>query len=137
VPCHGPGTGPTASAARDIAAADVPARVRGEPRLAFDARPLASSLTAVARRGLPVAIHCSRGCDVTVDASLRRGRRLQRIASFYETESQIPKPYSQILLRLPAVRLKGLREATLVLRFAALDAANHHRVVTRIVVLKR
>ena len=105
--------------------------------MAFDARPLASSLTAVVRRGLPVAVHCSRGCDVVVTASLRRGRRLHRVASFYETESQITKPYSDILLRLPARRLQGRRRVTLVLRFAALDAAGHHRVVTRIVSLKR
>ena len=135
--CHGSGTGPTASAARDIAAADVPRLIRREPRLAFDARPLASSLTAVVRRGLPVAVHCSRGCDVVVTASLHRGRRLHRVASFYETESQITKPYSDILLRLPARRLQGRRRVTLVLRFAALDAAGHHRVVTRIVSLKR
>ena len=137
VPCHGPGTAPMASAARDIAAADVPALIRREPQLVFDARPLASSLTAVVRRGLPVAVHCSRGCDVAVTASLRLGRRVRRIASFYETESQLPKPYSDILLRLPARRLQGSRRVTLVLRFAALDAANHHRVVTRIVALKQ
>jgi hypothetical protein len=127
----------TASAARDIATADVAGRERREPQLVFDARPLHASLTAATRRGLPVAIHCSRGCDITVTELLRRGRRAQRIASFYETESQIPKPYSQILLRLPAARLMGLSEATLVLRFAALDAANHHRTVTRTVTLVR
>ena len=137
VPCHGSGTGTTASAARDVAAADIPALIRREPQLVFDARPLVSSLTAVVRRGLPVAIDCSRGCDVAVTASLRLGRRLRRIASFYETESQIPKPYSDILLRLPARRLQGRRKVTLVLRFAALDAAGHHRTVTRIVALRR
>ena len=135
--CHGSGTGATASAARDIAAADVPALLRREPKLVFDARPLASSLTAAVRRGLPVAIHCSRGCDVAVTASLRLGRHVRRIASFYETESQITKPYSDILLRLPARRLQGRGRVTLVLRFAALDAAGHHRTVTRIVALRR
>ena len=84
-----------------------------------------------------MAVHCSRGCDVSVTASLRRGNRLQRIGVFRETESEVPKPYSQIVLRLPARRLQRLRHATLVLRFAAIDAAEHHRVVTRIVALKR
>ena len=85
-----------------------------------------------------MAIHCSRGCDVAVTASLRLGRhRAGRIASFYETESQITKPYSDILLRLPARRLQGRGRVTLVLRFAALDAAGHHRTVTRIVALRR
>ena len=134
--CHGSGSGPAnAFAARAVRRAG--AASRREPQLVFDARPLASSLTAVAREGLPVAIHCSRACDVAVTASLRRGRRLHRIASFYETESQITKPYSQIVLRLAARRLQGARQVTLVLRFAAKDAADHHRIVTRIVALKR
>jgi hypothetical protein len=134
--CHGSGTEAVGhAAARHVGA---PRAVGlGGPKLLFDARPLRSSLTAVARRGLPVAVHCSRGCDVSVTASLRRGNRLQRIGVFRETESEIPRPYSQILLRLPARRLQGLRHATLVLRFAAIDAAEHHRVVTRIVALKR
>ena len=54
-----------------------------------------------------MAIHCSRACDVAVTASLRRGRRLHRIASFYETESQITKPYSQIVLRWPHAAFKA------------------------------
>ncbi len=136
--CHGSGGGAaTASAARDIATAAVARRILTGPPLVFDARPLRSSLPAALRRGLPVAIHCSRGCDVTVTASLRRGRRLQRIASFYETESQIPERYSRIWLRLPPARLRGLREARLVLRFSAVDAADHHRVVKRVVALRR
>ena len=40
--------------------------------------------------------------------SVRRGTHVQQIASFYETESEIPKPYSDIFLRLPARRLIGL-----------------------------
>lgn len=84
-----------------------------------------------------MAIHCSRMCDVVVRVSIRRGRHLQRIASFYETESEIPKRYSQISLRLPAGRLLARNRITLVLRFSALDAAEQHRTVTRIVLLKR
>jgi hypothetical protein len=136
--CHGQGAAVAAApaAARDVAEAHVPALIRRSPQFDFAARPITSSLGAVIRNGLPVAVHCSRMCDVTVDVSLRRGHRLQRIARFYETESEIPKPYSRIVLSLPARRLRGLRHVTLVLRFAALDAAFHHRVVTRIVHLK-
>jgi hypothetical protein len=68
---------------------------------------------------------------------MRRGGRLQRIASFLETESEIPRPYSQIVLRLPEARLNGESGGTLVLRFAARDAAGHHREVTRVVSLKQ
>ncbi len=141
--CHGSGGGSAAGrAARSRQAyagqaytAGVPSVAPPQPALAFDARPLRSSLTAIGRGGLPVAIYCSRACDVAITASLRRGRRLTRIASFRETESQIPRSHSRILLRMPARGLKAAGKATLVLRFAAVDAAGHHRVVTRIVVL--
>ena len=43
----------------------------------------------------------------------------------------------EIVLRLPAGRLEHLRRAGLVLRFAAIDAAEHHRTVTRSVSLGR
>jgi hypothetical protein len=131
--CHGSGTASIA-AVRHITAAQL-ARLSG-PRFSFDARPIAESLATVRRQGLPVAVHCSRGCDVTVTAALIHGRQLRRVASFYETESDITGPYSQIVLRLPARALNGLNAATLVLRFSALDAARHHRVVTRSVSLK-
>jgi hypothetical protein len=137
--CHGSGGSAIASspramaavAARDIASADVAARDRREPGLAFGALPLHSSLSAATRRGLRVAVHCSRGCDVGVTVSLRVGDRLRRIARFWETESQIPEPYSEIVLRLPAAALEHLTRATLVLRFSAVDAADHHRVLRR------
>ena len=143
--CHGSGGSAIAStpraiaavAARDIATADVAARDRREPRLVFGARPLRSSLFAAMSRGLRVAVHCSRGCDIGVTVSLHVRDRLRRIARFWETESQIPEPYSEIVLRLPAAALEHLRRAKLVLRFAAIDAADHHRVVTRTVSLGR
>lgn len=132
--CHSRASG--SGAARDIGARLV-LRGRTEPQLAFDARPRHSSLAAVVRRGLPVAIHCSRKCDVSVAVFLRRGGRARRIASFDESDVEIPQPYSRILLKLPARSLRTIRDATLVLQFAALDAAEHHRVVTRIVRLTR
>jgi hypothetical protein len=144
--CHGSSggsyaaSGPraiSAAAARDIAVADVPARDRREPQLAFDARPLRSSLPAAERRGLGVTVYCSRGCDVGVTASLRVRGWLRRIASFLETESQIPTADSKIVLRLPAGPLRHLDRATLVLRFVAHDAAEHRRVVTKVVSLRR
>ena len=77
-----------------------------------------------------MAVQVSRAADVTVTASVRRGQHLQQIASFHETESQIPKPYSEIFLRLPARRLAGLAGARLVLKFVAVDSAGHRRVQT-------
>ena len=49
------------------------------------------------------------GCDVGVTALLRVRGRLRRIARYWETESQITKPYSEIVLRLPAGTLEHLR----------------------------
>jgi hypothetical protein len=134
--CHGRSPALQGAPAPTRAMATIAAAaLRGAP-LAFAARPIRSSLAAAVRRGLPIAVHCSRMCDVTVDVSLRLGDRLQRIASFYETESQIPGPYSRILLRLPANRLNGSAAATVVLRFAAVDSADHHRVETTTVSLR-
>lgn len=127
--CNSKGTGASAALAREVKAPRV-AALSG-PALVFNARPLRSSLTATLRRGLPVAVQLSRAADVTVTVSVRRGKRLQRIASFYETESQLSKPYSDIFLRLPTRRLAGLGGATLVLKFVAVDSAAHRRVVTK------
>ena len=142
--CHGTGGGSAmtaaprdiaAAAARDLAAADVARRDRRQPHLVFGAVPLRSSLRAAISGGLRVAVHCSRGCDVGVTVSMRVRGRLRRIARFWETESQIPEPYSEIVLRLPAASLEHVRRAVLVLRFAAIDAAEHHRALTRTVSL--
>jgi hypothetical protein len=126
--CHAKGTGASAALAREVKALN-PAALSG-PALVFNARPLRSSLITILRRGLPVAVQLSRAADVTVTVSVRRGKHSQQIASFHETESEIPKPYSDIFLRLPARRLIGLGGARLVLKFVAVDSAGHRRVQT-------
>jgi len=130
--CHGPGAAPAAVAAVHAARLARVARLSG-PALAFDARPLSAWPSSMRGGGLPVAVHCSRACDVAVTIWLRHGRRLRRVASAYETESQIPGPYSRILVRVPARWLKHPAGDSLVMRFAALDAAGHRRTVTRTV----
>jgi hypothetical protein len=133
--CHGPGAAAAAiGASHRVARIDL-ARLSG-PQLVFDARPLQSSLTSVEHAGLPVAVLASRAVDVVVTAWLRHGHRLTRLASFYETESQITKPHSVIRLHLPTRRLKGMRVGTLVLRIAAEDGAGHRHTVTRTVRLR-
>src|SRR5262249_58284345 len=107
------------------------------PALRFDARLQTSTVATVARRGLPVAIHLSRAADVAITVSVHRGHRLTRIASFYETETQIPRPHSRIFLRLPASRLRSSGPVKLVVHFAAVDGAGHHRALRRTVVLRR
>jgi hypothetical protein len=133
--CHGSGGGSSAALlARDARA--WPVGPTG-PALRFDARLQPSTVATAERAGLSVAIHLTRAADVTITVSRRRGHRLARVASFYETETQIPRPHSRIFLRLPARRLTGSGSASLVVRFAAVDAAGHHRTLTRTVVLKR
>jgi hypothetical protein len=132
--CHGTGTGSVAArAARNGRV--WPVGPTG-PKLAFDARPQPATLATVARHGLSVAIHATRAPNVAITVSLRRGRHLTRIASFYETETEIPRPHSRIALRLPARWLKGRGSARLEVRFAA-TAAGQRRTVTRTVVLRR
>jgi hypothetical protein len=130
--CHGPG----ASAARlgvPLATQRVAPAALSAPRLSFTARPLAAMLSAAERRGVTVAVHCSRACDVLGRAWLRRGRHLTPLGSFYLTESQTEHPNSETLLHLPARRLAGLTAATLVMRFTATDAAGHRHTLTQIV----
>ena len=136
--CHGSATGsPAAVVARAASVARLwPVGPTG-PALSFDARLQPSTVAMAERGGLSVAVHLTRAADVTVTVSRQRWHRLTRIATFYETETQIPGPHSRIFLRLPASRLTGTGSATLVLRFAAVDAADHHRMLTRTVTLKR
>ena len=130
--CHGAGATTTAVGSRRRAAPVDVARLAGPP-LTFDAVPLHRSLASVKRGGLPVAVLASRAVDVVVTAWLRHGHRLIRLASFYETESQITNPHSVIRLRLPTRGLKGMTAGTFVLRFAAEDGAGHRHTVTRTV----
>ena len=130
--CHGAGAG-AAMAGRVRHTARTGVALLEERALAFDASPLRTSLASVTRSGLRVAILASRAVDVAVTAWLRHGHRLTRLASFYETESQITNPHSVIRLRLPTRRLKGMTAATFVLRFAAEDGAGHRHTVTRTV----
>ena len=148
--CHGSGTGSAlARAARD--ARRWPVGPTG-PRLTFDARPQPATVSAVARSGLPVLFHLSRAANVAITVSLRRGRHLTRIASFYATESEISRPFSRVPLHLPPRWLKGRGPVVLLLHLAVVNdpnaavaellgnGANHHRSgpsVTRTVVLNR
>ena len=136
--CHGRQSAtPAAGTARDTGAR------RGDeavgpigPALSFDARPLRSSLATVARRGLRVAVRLSRGSDVTINVSTRRGRHLTRIASFREGDEEISRPYSVISLRLPVRALEAKRRVTLLLRLVARDAVGRYATVISSVALR-
>jgi hypothetical protein len=123
------------SLAERNAAAFLPRAFADRARLRFGVRPHSVSLRSAATHGVPVDVHCTRACDVGVTAYLHRDGRLVKLASYRETESEIPKPFSRILLRLPARALDHLGRARLTLSFAALDASFERASATRTVAL--
>ena len=133
--CHGRNGAPATGSAADLAAVRGPEPVG--PDLYFSARSLSSSVAAVARHGLRMAVYLSRGSDVGITVSLRQGRRLVRIATFHDGDEQISRPHTTITLPLPARRLQGRRKLTLVVRLDARDAVGRHRVVRRTITLTR
>src|SRR5581483_4998093 len=133
--CHGQSGFPaTGSAARDIPGASGSGPVG--PALRLNAKPLRASRSAVAHHGLRVAVHLSRGADVRITVSVRRGNHLTRIARFLDGDEEIDRPYTVISLRLPARPLLAQRKVTLVMRMVAKDAVGRYRTVVRTVTLK-
>ena len=145
--CHGSGTG-SASARAARAARAWPVGPTGRP-FSLNVRPQSATLAAVARHGLPVLVHMTRAANMTIKVSVRRGRRLTQIASFYTTESQISRPYTRLHLPLPSRWLRGRGPVTLVLRFAVIDninvavadllgeRTNHHPTISKTITIRR
>jgi hypothetical protein len=75
------------------------------------------------RRSLPLEIHCSRGCDVTI--TLRARGTL--LATYRETETEITRPYAAISLPLSPASIRLLDHAGVTADFAASDAAGDLR----------
>jgi hypothetical protein len=123
-----PATGqlPTVQAAAALAGTASPV----EARLRFTARPVSTTLQAAEQRGIPVDVHCSRACDVSIAIRAHVGRLNVTIASYRETERQIPRAWSRVLLRLSHRRVARLGRAPLHLSFAAVDASNEWRTAT-------
>lgn len=88
-------------------------------RLHFTARPLRSAIS-ISRPYLPIRIGCSRACDLTIGITTRVGTTLAR---FKETETELSKPHSTIVLHLPQTRLATLGRGRLGLIFTATDAS--------------
>jgi hypothetical protein len=107
------------------------------PALRINAHVHPATPAAVERHGLPVAIVMSRAANVTVTVSVRRGRRSRRIAAFEETETQLSRPYTRLMLRLPARWLPAPGRGRLVVHLSAVDAAGDKRDLTRTVDLRR
>jgi hypothetical protein len=105
------------------------------PAFSIDARVQSASPTATGRRRLRATILMSRAADVNITVSIHRRHRLSRIASFHETESQLPRAYSRIRLLLPDSPLVARGRARLIVRFAAVDGAGDRGDVVRTTIL--
>ena len=101
-------------------------------RLTFLVKSIGSgTFPSLRRHGLGVNVYCSRGCDVLITVRIRRGRRLVTIARFRETESELPSPFTHLVLRGLWNSIRHLRVATLHLTFVAHDAAGHQVTIRR------
>jgi hypothetical protein len=139
--------GKTASAARFSriqaasrtarSAAMLAASASPEPRLRFGVHQKGASLRSAVRRGLPVDVYCSRACDLSVAVGLRRNHHTVALASYRETETEIPRPSSRVWLPLRRSLASRLAGARLTLSFVAVDASNERRSVTRTLTLSR
>jgi hypothetical protein len=107
------------------------------PRLTFAVHLLPASLRSIQRRGLPLQVRCSRACDVSIAVRVSNGRHMIAIASYRETETEIPRRSSRVDLHLSQGLLRHLRAARLTLTFVAVDASEEHRSVTRTLMLMR
>lgn len=105
--------------AERLARSLAPRASKAPARLRFTARPLGSAIS-LSRPDLPIRIGCSRACDLTVTIATRDGTTLAR---FKETETELSKPYSTIVLHVPRARLARLGRSRLSLAFRASDAS--------------
>jgi acid phosphatase type 7 len=107
------------------------------PGLTFRVNPRHPSLGSLRKHGLGVDIYCSRACDVNITARVRRSRRMVTIARYRETESQLPRPSTHLVLRGLWKPLHRLRVAVLKLTFVAQDAADHRVTISATRILRR
>jgi hypothetical protein len=127
-PCHSaPAAEPLPPAVGGVAALSVAA---GPGPFRFTARLQHFTARAARRHGLPVLVHCSHACDLRIWLRARRGRGLRTLAAYRRTESDITRPWSRTVLRLPrGLGVAGLlsRKAGARLDFVAVDAHHEQR----------
>lgn len=109
--------------------------------LAFSAKTAHATRREILSRGLPVWIHCSRACDVRIAIRAHTSGGTRTIASYLETESQIPRPTSRLSLRMGRAlrqleRARQLESTRLTIAFSASDARGEVRTITRSLTLR-
>ena len=107
---------------------EVPA---GEATLDFAAEPQPVTVGVDSTRVLPVRIHCSRACDVNVSLGISEAGATVPVASYRETETEVPQPHSTVELTLPERIASSSTSVPIVLEFVAMDAAGEQQTVTR------
>jgi acid phosphatase type 7 len=107
----------------------------GLARLTFAAHPQRDSLRSALKRGLPIRVYCSRACDIGVTIRMRRGNRTLILARYRETETEVPRPSSTLVLRLRQSLFRHLRGVPLTMTLAATDASKGQQRVTRTIIL--
>ena len=123
---------PAVESAQKLTADAAPDRAR----LAFAVRPVRAPTSNAPARGAPVVeVRCSRACDVSVRARVRRGHSLITLTRYRETEAQLTKPVDRTRLRLSRWLLRRLGGSRLVVTFVAVDASNERRTITRTLTL--
>ena len=123
---------PAVQAASVLAASPTPDTTPFE----FSAEPQPVSLPLAAAEGVPVKIHCSRACDVDVALAVRREGTTTLVASYRETETEIPRAYSTIKLPLPASIASSTTSVRIVFEFVAVDASGEKKTVRRALTLR-
>jgi hypothetical protein len=106
-------------------------------RLRFAVQPRPASLRPALGYGVPLDVHCSRACDVSVAVRVRHGHHMITIARYRETETEIPRPSSRVVLHLGRSVVRRLADAPVTLSFVAVDASLEQRTVTRTITLRR
>jgi hypothetical protein len=114
------------TAARKLA----PASSSGLQALVFDAHPAARSPATA--QALPLDVHCSQACDLTITLGVRRGSRLLPVARFRETETQIPRANSRVVLHLSRRLGNELLHVPLTATLQAMDATGERHTLTRV-----
>ncbi|HEX5224502.1 MAG TPA: metallophosphoesterase, partial [Solirubrobacteraceae bacterium] len=105
----------------------VPSSSPDDQPLDFAVRP--TGRTAADAASIPLDVHCSRGCEVGVTVSVRRGPRIKTVLRFDETATE--RPDFRIALHLPRKLARLLSDVPLIATFHAVDTAGEQRTLTR------
>jgi len=136
--CHADGASrPAGAEAPSSSQGQLPLAALSSPSLLADEAADAARLRVAAwaqplgrrgphRRLMRLRVHCSRACDLRIALRARHGRRTSTLARYRATETELPAPWSRVVLRLPRAA-RALPAVTLKLALVASDASGQTR----------